>query len=181
MSNIPTKKIAVTAMFSALSIVILLAIPRFPLFLPFLEYDFADVPIIMLTMMYGPVYGLIVTVIVCVFQGFLLSSSGPLGVIMHLVATGTFVIVFGLLFRKFRSVKGAIVSAVAGVLAWTAIMIPFNILITPLFMGVAREAVYPLLLPSIIPFNLVKSAGNSFLAVSLYYILNKITKNKMLC
>lgn len=176
MSKLPLKRIAITGMFAALSLVFLAYIPRFPLFLPFLEYDFADVPIIILTMLYGPVYGLIVTVVVCLFQGFLLSASGYLGVLMHIVATGSFVIVFGLLNSRLRGLKGAIVSAIAGVLTWTSVMILFNILITPIFMGVAREAVYPLLLPAIIPFNLIKSGGNSAIAIALYFALDRFTK-----
>lgn len=179
MSNLPVKRIALSGLFAAISIAILFAVPRFPLFLPFLEYDFADVPIIMLTMLYGPVYGLMVTGIVCVIQGFLLSSSGYLGVIMHIVATGSYVITFGLLYRKFRSTKGLIFSAIMGVLVWTGIMIPFNIFITPIFMGAPRSAVYAILLPAILPFNLIKSTGNSIIAITLFFTLNRFMKNAL--
>lgn len=180
MSDYRLKRLAATGIFAAISIVILFAIPKFPLFLPFLEYDFADVPIILLTILYGPVHGLIVTAIVCIIQGFTLSAgSGVMGVLMHFIATGTYVAAFGLLTRKLKSPGGYIFSAFIGVLAWTAIMIPFNILITPLFMKVPREAIYGILLPSIIPFNLVKSAGNSAIALILFFTLDRVTRRAL--
>lgn len=177
MSRIPIRKIVITGMFTALSLVFMLI--KFPLFLPFLEYDFADVPIIIFTMLYGPLYGLLLTAIVCAVQGFTVSiQSGVMGVLMHFIATGSFVLVFGLFFRKFRNIKGAVIGALAGIVTWTVLMVFFNILITPIFMGVTREAVYPILLPAIVPFNLVKSSGNSAIAITLYFILKRTLKRK---
>ncbi|MFI3229168.1 MAG: ECF transporter S component [Bacillota bacterium] len=171
-TKLGSKHIATMAVLGALSIVLLLLI-RFPLFLPFLEYDFADIPIILCTMMFGTGYGLLLTVIVCIIQGILLSSSGIIGVLMHLFATGTFVLVFGLMRSKNKSVKWTIVSAVCGVAAWVSIMIGFNLVLTPVFMGLTTAEIIPYLLPSIIPFNLVKAIGNVSLGVIVYYSVNK--------
>lgn len=174
-----TKKIAVLSVFAALSIVFLfiIRIPLFPV-LPFLVYDLADIPIIICTMLYGAAPGLLITAVVCLIQGFLLSADGIIGVVMHFVATGTLVLVFGLMFKKFSGLKGCIVSAVTGVIAWVTVMALFNILITPLFMKIAIKDVLPLILPVIVPFNIIKAGVNTALAVSFYYFLKKLLKNK---
>ncbi len=174
-NKISAKSIAIMAVLGALSIVLLLTV-RFSLFLPFLEYDCADVPIVICTMMFGAGYGLILTLVVCLIQGFLLSSSGIIGVLMHILATGSFVLVFGLLRRKNKSVKWTIVSALIGVATWVVVMILFNLILTPVFMGLTTKEILPFILPSILPFNLIKSASNVGMGIVLYYSLNKLVK-----
>ncbi len=48
------------------------------------------------------------------------------------------------------------------------IMILWNWLITPLYMGVPREEVVSMLLPVFLPFNLIKGAINAALTLLLY-------------
>ena len=164
-----TYKICVLGIMGALSIVLALVV-RFPIFpqVAFLEYDMADVPIFLSTYMFGSVSGLILAAIVCLIQGFTVSaSSGIYGIIMHFIATGTYVFVSGLIYSKHRNIKGAIVALVSGSLAWVLVMIPANLIITPLFMGVTVEVVLDLLL-WIVLFNLIKAFGNSLITFLLY-------------
>ena len=89
-SRMPVKKMVLIGMFSAIS-VILVYLFRLSLFpaAPFLEYDMADIPIVLITFMYGPSAGLITTVIVSVIQGLTVSAgSGWIGILMHIFATG---------------------------------------------------------------------------------------------
>jgi len=189
MLKFTVKRIAITALFTGLSLVFMLF--KFPLFIPFLEYDFADVPIFVFTMLYGPIYGLLVTAIVSFIQGITVSSfTFPLGMVMHFIATGSFVLVFGLIFRKFQNLKGAVIGAIFGVIVWTSIMIPLNIWITPTFLiktgmtpSESLEYVYKKLFIAFIPFNLIKASGNSAIAISLYFLLKRTMKkdfNKLL-
>lgn len=173
-----TKKIAVLAVMSAISLILVfcLHIPIFPV-APFLEYDPADIPIIMCTYIFGPSTGLILTFVVCVLQGVTVSAqSGIIGILMHFVATGSFVIVSGLLFKylnktKLTTLPNLIISTVCGIIAWVAMMILWNIWLTPVFMGIPREAVYQLMLPAILPFNVIKPTVNATLACILYFAL----------
>ncbi|MEG1510156.1 MAG: ECF transporter S component, partial [Clostridia bacterium] len=106
-----SKKIAGLGILSALSIV-LASVIHFPLFAiaPFLEYDPADIPIFITTFMYGPLTGLIITIFVSLIQGFTVSAqSGVYGIIMHVIATGTFVIVAGNIYKHKKTLKMAIV------------------------------------------------------------------------
>lgn len=88
------KKMTVMAMLAALSMVLVYAIhvPLIPV-VPFLEYDPADIPILIAAMAYGPVSGLVLTVVVSIIQGMFISTTGPWGILMHVIATGTLVLV----------------------------------------------------------------------------------------
>lgn len=81
------KKMTVMAMLAALSMVLVYAIhvPLIPV-VPFLEYDPADIPILIAAMAYGPVSGLVLTVVVSIIQGMFISTTGPWGILMHVIA-----------------------------------------------------------------------------------------------
>ena len=164
-----TYRICVLGIMGALALVLALVV-RFPIFpqVAFLEYDMADVPIFLSTFMFGPWWGLLLTLVVCVTQGFTVSAaSGVYGIIMHFIATGTYVLVAGLIYSKHRTIKGAIVALISGSLAWVLIMIPANLIITPIFMGCPVSVVTDLLL-WIVLFNLIKAVGNSLITFLLY-------------
>jgi len=55
-----------------------------------------------------------------------------------------------------------------GTLTMTFIMIPANLVITPLYLGVNRAIVLQLILPAIIPFNLLKGLISGVLTLLVY-------------
>lgn len=69
--RISTRQLVSMAMLGAISIV-LVAVIHFPLIpaAAFLEYDPADIPILICAFAYGPLAGLLLTVVVCFIQGF---------------------------------------------------------------------------------------------------------------
>ncbi|MDO4563787.1 MAG: ECF transporter S component [Clostridia bacterium] len=151
--------------------VVLVALVHFPLIpaAAFLEYDPADIPIFITTFALGPLAGLCVTVIAALVQGLTVSSSsGVSGILMHIISTGSFVLVAGNIYKTSRTMRTAVLSLSVGVLAATAIMLPANLIITPLFMGVGIDAVVQMLVPIILPFNLLKFTLNAALTLVLY-------------
>jgi riboflavin transporter FmnP len=60
------------------------------------------------------------------------------------------------------------------------VMIPLNLIFTVRFMGVPKEAVIDMLLPTIIPFNLLKGIIHSVVVVALYPALMRILKKSKL-
>ncbi len=163
-----TVRLAKMGMLVAISIV-LVWIGRIPFPpLPFLEYDPADIPILIGTFAFGPVNGLLLTLVAAVVQGLTVSSSSGLyGILMHVIATGTFVLVAGFIYRWKKTRKVALIATICGAIAWIAIMIPANLIITPLFMGMPQSAVIPML-PAIIGFNAMKSGINGLVTFLLY-------------
>ena len=165
-----TMKMVTLGMFCAISI-ILVYLVHFPIFpaAAFLEYDPADIPIFIITFLFGPLSGVITTVVVSVLQWLLVSqASGWIGCLMHIAATGSFVLVAGFIYKYHKTLKGAIVALVCGIITMTAIMAIWNLVFTPIFMGAPRQAVLQLMLPCILPFNLIKASVNSLLSFLLY-------------
>ena len=168
-----TVKLAKMAMLVAISL--LLVNIHFPIFPPiaFMEYDPADIPILIGTFAFGPAAGILITVVTALLQGFTVSAaSGLYGILMHIIATGTYVLVAGFIYKFHKGKKSAVIALIAGTLAMTAIMVPANLTITPDFMGVPVDAVTALL-PFIIAFNLIKAGVNGLITFLVYKRVSK--------
>ena len=175
MKNERLKRLVVLAMLAAISVVLVWAVhvPLIPV-VSFLEYDPADVPILIATMAYGPVAGVVLTVVVSVIQGLTVSAgSGAYGIIMHIIATSTLVLVAGNIYRLRRTRAGGVLGLVLGTLAMGLIMMPANHFITPHFMGQPTAVVDALLLPGILPFNLLKAGINSAVTFLVYKTVSR--------
>lgn len=180
-SNLPTKTISGMSVLAAMSLALVYLI-HFPIFpaAPFLQYDPADIPIMLCTFMFGPYAGLILTFVVCIIQSLAISGDFPYGFIMHFIATGSMVVVAGFFYKHKKSFKSAVIGMSVGIVTWVAVMVLANLFITPFYMGAPREAVIAILLPVIIPFNLIKPAINCVITLMIYkkthYLFNKILK-----
>ena len=161
-----TKKITVLAMITAIAF-ILAAFVRVPVVL-FLRYDPKDVVIAIAGFIYGPGAALLVTVIVSTIQMFTTSQTGPIGWVMNVIASVAFCCTAAYIYKKNRTLKGAVYGLTAGLVLATAAMMLWNYLITPIFMGIPREAVVNLLLPAFLPFNLISNGLNAALTILLY-------------
>lgn len=162
-------RLAKMAMLVAISIVLVMII-HFPIFpaVAFLEYDPADIPILIGTLLSGRVAGILLTVITSLIQGFTVSmASGAYGIIMHILATSALVTVAGIIYRKHKTKKRAVIGLAAGSLAMVVVMFFANMIITPLFMGLPLEAVMSLM-PFILLFNFVKAGINSIVTFVIY-------------
>ncbi|MDF3002034.1 MAG: transporter component [Bacillota bacterium] len=167
-------KLAKLGMLAAISIVLVYFV-HFPIFPPvaFLEYDPADIAIFMGAFAFGPLAGLGLTVVASVIQGFTVSAqSGVYGIIMHILATGSFVLVAGTIYKRGKSRKSALIGLLFGTLTMVVVMFGANLVVTPLFMGIPVEAVKPLM-PFILAFNFIKAGINSVITFLLYKRISK--------
>ncbi len=165
-----TRNLTFMGVMAALSIILIYVI-RFPIFpaAPYLEYEPGDIPIYMVAFLFGPLSGFVVTVIACIIQGITVSAgSGIIGIIMHIFATGSFVLVAGNIYRMKKSRVQLVIALFAGVVTMTVTMCFWNIIFTPIYSGIPRSAIYQMLLPTILPFNLVKAGVNSIVTFILY-------------
>ena len=170
-----TRTLTSMAILIAISIT-LVALIHFPLIpsAAFLEYDPADVPILIGTFAFGPLAGLAITVVASVIQGFTVSiASGLYGILMHVIATGSFVIAAGLFYSKHKTRKQAVIALIAGTITMTVVMTAANLVITPLFLKVPVDVVKGMLLTAIIPFNLLKAGINSVITFLVYKSVSK--------
>ena len=171
-------RLVLTAMMAALSVVFMFIV-RFSL-LPgakFLEYDMGDIPVILSTLFLGTPSGAFVLVFVSLIQALTVSAASSWqGFVMHVLATGAYVITLKLFMRKADGRKQLITGTIASTIVLTAIMIPLNLIFTPLYLNTTVEAVLQLMLPAIIPFNFLKGIINSLIIILLYAPLKEILK-----
>ena len=168
-------------MLTALSIILVYAI-HFPIFpaAAYLEYDMADVPILIGTFLYGPWWGLALTAVVSLLQWLLVSPQSQwVGAAMHFFATGSYVVAAGLLYARNKTRTTAIIGMGVGSVLQTLMMIPMNLIFTVHFFGVPREAVIALLPTAIIPFNAIKTVANSIITFLLYKRVAKLLEKDL--
>lgn len=163
------------AMLVAISVV-MVSLIHFPIFpgAAFLEYDPADIPILIGGFAYGPLAGIVLTVIASVVQGFTVSAgSGLYGILMHIISTSTLVLVACGIYRVKHTKMGAVIGLICGTLSMAAVMVVANYFITPLFLGTPQEVVNGMLLPVIMPFNLIKAGINSIVTFLVYKVVSR--------
>ena len=134
----------------------------------FLEYDPADIPILLGTFAFGPVAGVLLTIVTAIIQGTTVSAaSGVYGILMHIIATSALVITAGVIYKFNKTRKGAVIGLICGVIAMTIVMIGANMVITPIFMGVPASVVWDLM-PFIAGFNAIKAGINGIVTFLVY-------------
>lgn len=161
-----TKKLAATGMLCALAYAAT-AIGRIPLVL-FLKYDPKDIIIVIGGLIFGPLTSLAVTVVVSTAEMFTISSTGVIGCVMNIISSCSFACTASLIYKKKHKLSGAGLGLLCGWSFQTAIMMLWNYLITPIYMGYPRTAVVELLLPVFLPFNLIKGGLNTAVTLLIY-------------
>ncbi len=191
-------RMATIALFSALAgVLYCLNFPISVAFPSWLELNFSDIPVFIGTFALGPVSGCIIVVVKILLKVIVLgTSTGFVGELADLIIGLGLVLPAGLIYKKHRTFKGAIVAMVAGSLCSTAvallanwlILIPFysgvygmDTLITlmqPLFPNCTRENFYSYYLwISVLPFNLMRCLIACLVTLPIYKrISNVITR-----
>lgn len=134
----------------------------------FLTFDVKDAILAVIAFLYGPLYGVISSVLVATLEFVSVSDTGIYGLIMNALSSCTFTAVCGIFYKYRRTLTGAIFGAVSAVLAMTAVMLVANILITPFYMGVGRSDVAALIPTLLLPFNLAKGVVNAAATMIIY-------------
>lgn len=165
-AHFPIKKLVLLAMLAAVSYLIV-SLVRIPIVL-FLSYEPKDVIIVIAGFLMGPAASFIISLVVSALEMVTISSTGPIGGLMNLISTCSFACTAAFVYKKRHTISGAVMGLAFGSAAMVAVMLLWNWLITPLYMGVSREAVAGMLLPVFLPFNLLKACLNSAFVLVLY-------------
>ncbi len=142
----------------------------------FLKLEIAIVPILFSAFLFGPWWALPVALIKAVLHGITISGTGIWGILMDFISTAVLVVVAGLIYRKFHTRKGAVAALAAGGISMLIVMVPLNLLITPIYTGAPVNAIVAMLLPVLIPFNLIKIVVNAVITFFLYKPLSRFLK-----
>ena len=161
-----TKELTTLAMLTAIAYALVCTV-RIPIVL-FLKYEPKDVIITIGGFLFGPMASFTVSLLVSLLEMVTISETGPIGALMNLLSTSCFACTAAIIYKKNRTLKGAILALVIGSVFMTGAMILWNWLITPLYLGYEREVVAAMLVPVFLPFNLLKAGLNSAFVLFLY-------------
>ena len=165
------KKISIIGMLCAIAY-IAVVLCRIPLVL-FLHYEPKDVIIVTAGFIYGPLSSFVISLIVSFIEMITISVDGIIGFIMNILSSCSFAVTASLIYKKKRTLSGAIWGLISGVAVLVTVMLLWNYIITPLYMKVPRSEVVKLLIPAFLPFNLIKGVLNSAITLIIYKPLVK--------
>ena len=166
MQNSKTKKLVILAMMSALAYLVMVFI-RIPV-VAFLKYEPKDIIITIAGFIFGPLEAFLCSLVVSLIEMFTVSDTGWIGAVMNLVSTCSFACTAALIYKKRHTLKGAIIGLVAGVGVMVVVMLLWNFILTPIYMGYPREAVAAMLPTVFLPFNLLKGGLNAAITMLVY-------------
>ena len=163
------RKLTTLAMLAALAYIVMatIKIPFFPAY-EFFKYEPKDVIITIGGFIYGPLASLAISLVVSFAEALTVSTTGPVGMMMNVIATVSFACTATYIYKRDRTLKGALKGLIVGCITLTASMVAWNYIVTPGYMKVPRDVVEGMLIPVIIPFNLLKGVLNSTIIVLIY-------------
>ena len=159
------RRLVIVALFTALAYVVMLMI-HFPI--SFLTMDVKDAIITLCGLSFGPLSALFISVVVPFLELIGGSPTGLYGFAMNVLGSATFSVTVSLIYKYKKSFLGAIVGLVSGVFALTAVMLLFNLIVTPRYLMVSVGEVAKLIPTLLLPFNLVKAVLNAAIVFFLY-------------
>lgn len=172
-----TRQLVTMALLCAIGV--LLSFIEFPLIpgVSWLKYDASAMPAMVCGFAFGAGGGLAVGIVGAIIHGLLMADFS--GAVMNILVVIGFVVPAALVYKHGRTLPRAIIGLVASVICAIIMAIVGNLIITPAYLGVPMEAVVAMILPILVPFNLLKGIINAALTLAVYKsISNLITPRK---
>ena len=172
------KRLALMGIFVALSFVVSLLsfsiFPTSPVF--FLELDFGNVFILLISFLLGPVEGVIVCVLketLRIFAG----STGGVGELANMLMTSAYILLPSIVYQYRKGIKSvALTLGLACVIGTIAALLVNRFITFPLFLGDAGAGVFMEGFWLIVAFNLIKTVSIGVLTLLLYKRLSNFLK-----
>lgn len=162
-----------TSVFAALAFVVA-AVFRFNV-QEFLTFDLKDAILTLVGLLLGPLPALAASLLAALLE-FTVSGTGWHGLIMNFAASASFAVICALVYRYSKGRFGAIPGLLLGGVTMVALMMPLNLLITPLFKGVPTQVVRELIPTLLLPFNAIKGMANMALVLILYHPVLRVAR-----
>ncbi|MBQ8532580.1 MAG: ECF transporter S component [Clostridia bacterium] len=194
--KINVKGIAVSAVCGALGFVLMLLEFPIPFIIPsFIKLDFSEIPALIASFAYGPIYGILVCAVKNLLHLFV-TTSGGVGELSNFILGAIFVGAAGIVYSKMHNRKGALIGSLVGAFLMALISVFTNYFIVyPAYVviyGMPMEAIlgmYKALLPAAdnlwkaliifnFPFNLAKGILDAAVCFLVYKRISPILKPK---
>ncbi len=172
-----TKQLVTMALMCAIGVI--LSFVEFPLLpgVTWLKFDASNMPAMVSGFAFGPGAGVAVGIVTAIIHGLLMADFT--GALMNVLTVTCFVLPAAFVYKKKRTYPAAIGGLVLSIIAATIGAIVGNLIVTPMWLGVPLDAVIAMIIPILIPFNLIKGGLNAVLTLIIYKaISNLITPKK---
>lgn len=170
-----TKRIAMYALFVALSMAV--SFVEFPIVpgVEWLKYDPSGIVSLVAGFAYGPAAAVIVSVL-----GFLPHLfTNPWGTLMAVLVALALSVPAALIYRRNKTRKGAVIGIIVGAIAALAMAIVGNIIVTPFYAHMTTAQVVALIVPALLPFNALKFTIHGVVTFLIYKpISNLLSKQQ---
>ncbi len=183
-----------TAMLSALAFILMYLEISIPIMPPFIKFDFSDLPALIGTFAYGPVYG----VLICLIKNLLhlaFSNSMLVGELSNFILGALFAATAGIIYKHKKDKAGALLGGVLGAVVMGVFSIFSNYFVVyPVYYKVAmpKEVIlemYQSILSSVdsimecllvfnLPFTIVKGLISVAITMLIYKPLSPILKGR---
>jgi len=153
-------------------------IVNFPLIpqLPHMKYDIGPVFILIGSLIFGPLSAIELSLGYVFIVFFIGGKTGIYGAIMNFLSTCSYCFFVSLTYTYIHTYKGAILALFTGIIIATLIMIPANLIITPIYLKIPATVIMKTVLPYIVIFNLIKTTLNSIITFFIYKKTGKYLK-----
>jgi len=189
-----TRPMAVVAIMSALSIVLMMLEFSVPVVPSFLKFDISDFPAVLTSFAISPLAGVAVCLLKNLLHLFFTSTAG-VGELANFIISASLVFPAGLIYSRIRTKSGAVIGSLVGAVASALMCVPVNYFITyPFYAKVMIPMdviidLYQAILPSVdglleallifnLPFTFVKGSVCILLTFLIYKPLSPILKGK---
>ncbi|WEV45988.1 ECF transporter S component [Bifidobacterium sp. ESL0690] len=162
--NWSTQRIAIYALFVALAMAA--SFIEFPIMpgVPWLKYDLSGIICLVAGFAFGPMAAFIVSVLSWIPHLFM----NPWGAIMSIAVSVFLSVPAAMVYKRMRTRVGALVGILVGVVFGLIAAIGGNLLITPIYAHMTTAQVLKMVIPVLLPFNLIKFAIHGVVTFVIY-------------
>ncbi len=190
-----TRVIAGCGLLTAVAVILQFVEVPIPIMPSFIKLDFSDLPEIIGAFVYGPIAGVLITLVKNIIH-IAVSDSGWVGELSNFLLGATFAFVAGVIYKQKKTKKNALIAGIVGALSMALVSVPVNyFLIYPLYYSILNfpeEAVlklYQMILPNMksilqsllvfnMPYTFVKGLLCVIITMFIYKPLSPILKGK---
>ena len=135
---------------------VLLSFIEFPLLpgVTWLKFDASNMPAMVAGFAYGPGGGVAVGILTAILHGLLMADFS--GAVMNIIVVLFYVLPAALIYKRMHTFAGAIIALVVGTLLAVVGAVLGNLVITPIYTGWPVSEVAAIIVPALLPFNLIK-------------------------
>lgn len=190
--KISTRQIVASGMLAAVAIILQYIELPVPMVMPaFIKFDFSDLPALIGAFAFGPVTGVLIELVKNLLHC-LVSQSATVGELSNFILGAVFTFVAGLIYKRNKSKKSAVIGGVIGAVVMGIISVPSNYFVVyPFYYNFMPEEVvlgmYQAILPAMksiiqcllvfnVPFTIIKGLLSVGITMLIYKPLSPILK-----